>query len=89
MTEINDHDEAALEARDIEAADTIRKTLKRWRDQADECDREAQELRADARRLEVAVGVEAWWTLKGILDEETIESLCNVSPKNLLGGEEG
>ena len=30
MTKINDHDEAALEARDIETADKIRKTLKRW-----------------------------------------------------------
>jgi hypothetical protein len=52
---------------------------------ADEMRRTVTELERDARAIEKAVKAERWSDVEEYLDEDDIESLSNVSPKDLLG----
>jgi hypothetical protein len=78
-------DEAELQARDEKVEKTLRGVLRYKRDQARELRDQANELERQARDIETAVKAEWWWDLHPYLGDDTIESLCNVSPADLLG----
>jgi uncharacterized coiled-coil DUF342 family protein len=44
----------------------------------------AKEMRDYARKLKEACAKEQWWELKGVVSKADVESLCDVSPSNLL-----
>ena len=47
-------------------------------------EREARNMRREAVRIRDAVKGERWWELRGLLSVAEIESLCEISPTNLL-----
>ena len=73
----------------VERDEYIAKALRGLVQNKIEAAREAQEmatrLQSEAKRIEQAVKHEEWWRLKAYLTENDIESLCSISPKNLLG----
>lgn len=83
---ITEQEALTLIARDERVAESISYKVNYQRELAEQMMRDARELLASARRTEQAVREEAWWELEGILDREDIESLCEVSPSDLLGG---
>lgn len=60
--------------------DDLRSRARDLREEAAQCERQAREIETSTRR-------EEWWKLGWILDNEDIESLCNISPTDLLATE--
>lgn len=61
-----------------------RERAQQLRDAARSLERQAREESAEADRVEAAARDELWWELSGLLGAETVESLCNCSPSNIL-----
>lgn len=88
-------EECALEARDEAARTRILYTLSVYDNQAREARELAYQAESAARRLRAAVKSERWWELEelfgndidGVPDgfDSMVESLCEVSPVDLLG----
>lgn len=85
VDETGNIDEELLAARDEAIAASIKRALDYKRALAAQMRREAAELETSARRIEAAVKAQKWWHLESVLDDEEIESLCEVSPVDLLG----
>ena len=79
--------EEQLQDRDEQVCNELQSIIKYKSDLADEMGRQARELRLEAEKIRVAVLNEKWWELKGYLTQEEIESLCQISPTNLLSEE--
>lgn len=77
-------DEAALQERDERCATLIESELAYYTFLELEAEYAAREARRNIRRIEEAVQQEAWYKLRNILNSEDIESLCEISPINLL-----
>lgn len=74
-----------LGERDERVRDELLAIIHYKRGLADELQRTVKELQADARAIEKAAKAERWSDLEEYLDGDDIESLSNVSPKDLLG----
>jgi hypothetical protein len=80
--------EGCLEERDDRVTASIVEALKYNRDLADQMRWDAMTLEKEAREIEKAVEHQAWWKLEHLLAKEDIESLCNISPSDLLSQED-
>jgi len=83
-----DPTEAQLDERDERVRDELLNLIKYQTNLAEEKRREANELERSVRLLRQHVKEEKWYELEGALEDDDIESLSEVSPKDLLGEED-
>ncbi len=79
-----DEVEAELMKRDEAAQKAILRVIKYKRDLAQRMRDDAEDLEKQARRIEQDTKACRWWALEGVLENDEIESLCEVSPIDLL-----
>lgn len=53
-----------------------------------DAERQMEEAQATLSLVRDATRQEHWWKLRGILSQKEIESLCNISPVDLLASDE-
>lgn len=77
--------EDELAERDERIRNWLWQVVREKRGLADQLAYEAEELRKQSARILAAARAEKWWELESVLEDSEIESLCNVSPTDLLG----
>ena len=77
--------EDELAERDDRVSDALRYAIKYKRDLARQMRDGAADLESQARYIEQEAKAERWLNLEGHLEQSDVESLCSVSPTNLLG----
>lgn len=83
-TTLTDDEMAALETRDDVVRKKINDELRHIREMKEILRQDLETLERQGRDILRAVDSEQWWKLKGVLSGSEIESLCNISPSNLL-----
>lgn len=76
--------EEELGERDLKIAKDLTYVITHNRSLAEQMRRDATELEKQARFIEQEVRAVRWFNLSGYLEDDEIESLCEVSPVNLL-----
>lgn len=82
MTNMTD---AELVNRDERIARVLSTEIEELRQRTADLRAEAARCERQARDMELAANREEWWKLGGVISSDDIESLCQVSPTNLLG----
>ena len=72
------------EARDTRIAKTIAHAIQNLKEEAYRLAVETQDLRRRATLIEKYTTAKMWPQLADVLDTEDIESLCNVSPSDMM-----
>jgi hypothetical protein len=80
--------EDELAHRDDRVRDEILRVIREKEALARQMELDARELRTQVARFRASVKREAWYELEAILEDEDIESLCSISPTDLLGRDE-
>ena len=85
---IDPNDEAALQERDFRVTEALAKQLRRWASDIQELRYEIGTLTTLIEKTKEVVRKERWYELPdllddGVLNEDDIESLCEVSPIDL------
>ena len=86
-TDFTPEEEAALQERDERAATTIRYAITYKRDLARQMRDEAKELERQAIEIELAARSGHFERLEDLLGKDDTNSLCAVTPDDLLGTE--
>ena len=86
-TDLTLEQEAALQTRDDRVAKTIREAIAYKRDLARQMRDEAKDLERQAAEIEEAAKTGHYERLERLLGREDTESLCAITPDDLLGRE--
>lgn len=84
-TILSDDEAKVLEERDERVRNKIVARLRDIRLEKEELRQRLEDLDKAGRHILRAVDNERWFELRGLLSASEVESLCGISPKDLLG----